>query len=162
MEKKIKLKVLPEVGKEYHIWDDGKTSPSRHYICRVERLLTPKEAMKEILEVPRYDHNSNNEWTEQIYLYEHWKEECKHCDWLFSEDTDAFVEASCPNYDDHNLWFVRTKDGGWFSLNIQNGFQGASLDVDEEIYNNVLNFWENDGEYDRVEQYKKERYAKYK
>lgn len=130
MEKELKLKPVPEVGKEYHLWDDGKTALSRHYICRVERVLTPKDAMSENIEVTVHDNNSNNELVEQYNLYERWREEAYRCNWLFAESTDHFVEISCPNYDENNLWCVRTKDGGWFSICIQNWMQGARLDVD--------------------------------
>lgn len=159
--KEIKLKPLPEVGKEYHFWDDGKTSPSRHYICRVERILTPKEAMKFVIDVPMQDPNTLNTWTEQFSLYDHWKEEAPQHPWLFAENTDAFIEISCPSYDDHNLWCVRIKDGGWFSLDIQSWWQGGRLDVDGEIYKEVVDYWEGEGEYDKVEAYKKEKYGPY-
>ena len=36
------IKDLPEVGQYYHFWDDGKTGPSRHYICRVEKIIPSK------------------------------------------------------------------------------------------------------------------------
>ena len=47
----------------------------------------------------------------------------------FSEKTDVLSEVSCPKYDENNLWFARTKDGGWFSMDIQSGWQGGLLDV---------------------------------
>ena len=37
------LKPIPETGKEYHFWDDGKCGPGRHYICRVERIVSMKQ-----------------------------------------------------------------------------------------------------------------------
>lgn len=40
---KNKLEPIPEVGKYYHFFDDGKLFPSRHYICRVERLLSKED-----------------------------------------------------------------------------------------------------------------------
>ncbi len=49
------LKPIPEVGKFYHFWDDGKTSTSRHYICKVEKIITPEEAKNIIVQVPEYD-----------------------------------------------------------------------------------------------------------
>lgn len=48
--KESKLSPVPEVGKFYHFWDDGKTGPSRHYICKVEELITPEQAKETILE----------------------------------------------------------------------------------------------------------------
>ena len=37
---------VPEVGKEYHIFDDGKVRPSRHYIAKVVEVI-PFEACKD-------------------------------------------------------------------------------------------------------------------
>ena len=33
---------------------------------------------------------------------------------------------------------MRTRDGGWFSMNIQNWWQGGTLDVDEKILNGII------------------------
>ena len=37
---------VPEVGKKYHFFDDGKISPSRHYIAQVEQIIDMKEARR--------------------------------------------------------------------------------------------------------------------
>lgn len=138
------LKPIPEIGKYYHFWDDGKISPGRHYICRCERIITSEEAKSIMIKVP-------NEYIDDIMdtisLYEHWYDnEMPNHDWLYSKDTDYFIECSCPEYDEHNLWFVRTKNGGWFSMDIQSGWQSGRLDIDGEIFENITNSWEvNDG-----------------
>lgn len=126
---------VPEVGHFYHFWDDGKSSPSRHYICKVERIITSEEARNVMVEVTDWDFDENGEVKRVTSLYDHWKEEAvPNHDWLYAEDTDFFVEASCPRYDENNLWFVRTKDGGWFSMDIQSSWQGGSLDIDGSVY----------------------------
>ena len=135
-----KLKSVPELLQYYHFWDDGKVSPSRHYICRCERIITAEEAKNIMIEVP-------NEYIDDVMdtisLYEYWHDtEMPKCNWLYSEDTDYFIECSCPEYDEHNLWFVRTKDGGWFSMDIQSGWQSGRLDVTGEIFENVTNDWQ--------------------
>ena len=152
------LKPLPIVGKHYHFWDDGKTSTSRHYICRCERIITPEEAKSVMIEVP-------NEYVDDVMdtisLYDHWHDnEMPECDWLYAEETDYFIECSCPKYDKNNLWFVRTKDGGWFSMDIQSWWQSGRLDVDDEIFNNVINYIKEHPEYyadDIIERYNKEK-----
>lgn len=130
------LKPIPEVGKYYHFWDDGKLSSGRHYICRCERIITVEEAKSIMIKVP-------NEYIDDIMdtisLYEHWHDdEMPNHNWLFETETDYFIECSCPEYDEHNLWFVRTKDGGWFSIDIQSGWQSGRLDIDGEIYNEII------------------------
>ena len=53
-------KPLPEVGKLYHFWDDGKSSPSRHYICKVERIVPYNEAENIVIkDIPEYDDDQN-------------------------------------------------------------------------------------------------------
>ena len=106
-----KLQPVPEVGKEYHAFDDGKIKPSR-----LEHV--------KIVEVIPF-----NECTD-LELINIWKQEVEECYWLYAEETDYFVKAICVQPDTGTQWFVRTEDGGWFSL----GFWGSRLDVDGELY----------------------------
>lgn len=123
--------MVPKVGNYYHFWDDGKTGPSRHYICKCEKIIRIKEAKSIMI------HTSDN-----ISLYDIWKEQVEKYNWIYAKETDYFIEISCPTYDDNHLYAVRTKDGGWFTLNIQSWWQDGTLDVTGEIYENVLNDWE--------------------
>ena len=143
-----KMKEL-ECGKEYHFFDDGKTSPSRHYICRCERIITPEEAKSIIFDI---DDIGN------MTLYDIWVNQSRNVDWLFAEHTDFFAEISCPNYDENNLWAVRTKDGGWFTLDIQSYWQGGRIDINGDIFENVIEFWEKEGDKEIVQQYMNEKY----
>lgn len=137
---KSKLKSIPIVGKEYHFWDDGKTSPSRHYICKVERIITPEEAKNIIVRVPHWDFEKKENFFVEVSLYDHWHDdEMPNHAWIFESETDYFVEASCPKYDENNLWFVRTKDGGWFSIDVQSDWQSGDLDIDNSIYEDIIN-----------------------
>ena len=58
--------------------------------------------------------------------------------WLYAENTDYFIELSCPIYDDNKLYAVRTVNDGWFTLDIQSSWQGGTLDVDGSIYNSII------------------------
>ena len=123
------MKPVPEVGKYYHFFDDGKTGAGRHYIARVERILT-KEDIKNIYPLPDNPETS---------LYEIWEGEVDGNEWLYSMDTDYIIEASCPKYDEvNNLFFVRTKDGGWFSMDVQDWWQSGRLDVTGEMYESII------------------------
>lgn len=147
MDKEIKLKPIPDVGKTYKFYDDGKIRPTRQYDATVLRLVSVKEAKK--IEI----HTSNETKT----LYEFWKGEVDdhimdedgvmyHVDsdgnlieikagesWLYAIDTDWFIECSIPGYDENTIWFVRTIYGEWFSIDIQNGWQSGKLDVTGEL-----------------------------
>lgn len=141
----VENNIIPEVGKFYHFWDDGKHSISRHYICKCERIITPEDAKNIKVEVPHWDFESKTEYKEIMSLYNRWKDEVYNCNWLYNNDTDYFIECSCPKYDENNLWFVRTKyDDDWFSLNIQSCWQSGRLDVDESIFNSIIEELEND------------------
>ena len=145
-----KLKSVPLVGKFYHFWDDGKCGAGRHYICRIERIIPFTKAKDIILNTPRGEEildktGKFESFDIDMSLEDIWKDEVKECDWVFDEETDYFVEASCPVYDDHNLWFARTKDGGWFSMNIQSWWQGGRLDINGEIYEEMIKYCEENG-----------------
>ena len=140
-------KDLPKVGEFYHFFDDGKTSPGRHYICRVERVIPFEEAKNIILSTPRGEtikYGKFESYNIDMSLEDIWKDEVRHCDWIYSKETDYFIEASCPVYDDNNLWFARTKQNGWFSMNIQSWWQSGDLDADGSKFNEIVEFWKND------------------
>lgn len=140
-----KLKPIPEVGKFYHFFDDGKLSPGRHYICKVEQIVSESNANNIIIkDIPVWDDN-NKCYRENITLTDCWLKEKECNNWIYAPITDYFVEVSCPKYDKYNLWFARTKDGGWFSLDIQSGWQGGRLDVTGEIYDDIIKYWKENG-----------------
>lgn len=111
---------VPEVGKEYHIFDDGKISQSRHFLATIEKVIPFGDV---------YDPESE--------LYLAWKDNVKEAYWLFAEHTDYFVKATS-DYDKNPLFFVRTTDGGWFSIDYPNCWMGARLDIDSSLYKSMV------------------------
>lgn len=108
-----KERPVPEVGKEYHIFDDGKIRESRHYLATIKNIIPFNKIDKKIKFA--------------------WKKEVKDHYWLFAEETDYFIVAQS-DYDKNDLYFVRTKDGGWFSIDYPNDWMGARLDIDGSLY----------------------------
>ena len=157
---KNKLEPIPEVGKYYHFFDDGKLSPSRRYICRVERLLSKEEVKDIMVEVPYWNSMTNENETITITLFERWQEEKEDVDFLYSEDTDYFVELSCPEYDNNNLYAVRTKDGGWFTIDVQNFWQAGRLDVTGKKYQHCIDNWGDDNWKEKYPPADEEHYKK--
>jgi hypothetical protein len=102
-----KLQPVPEVGKEYHAFDDGKIKPSRLEIVKIVELIPFDKADAELLE--------------------DWKQNVEECYWLYAPETDYFAKAE---YEDETSYFVRTEDGGWFSM----GWFGSRLDIDGSLY----------------------------
>ena len=116
---------VPEVGKEYHIFDDGKVRPSRHYIAKILEIIPFEECL---------DHKLISDWAEEVT--EHY--------WLYSQETDYFVKAKS-DFDENYLYFVRTKDGGWFSIDVTSWWQSARLDIDGSLYKTMVEYYGEDG-----------------
>jgi hypothetical protein len=112
-----KRQPIPEVGKEYHIFDDGKIKPNRHSIITIAEVI-PFDEFKDM----------------DPDMIEIWYEEVKECYWLYAPDTDYFVKGTFEGEDDDDMWFVRTTDGGWFSF----GWWGARLDIDGSLYKDMI------------------------
>ena len=111
---------VPEVGKEYHTFDDGKIKPSRHSIVTITSIIPFTECKDDA-------------------LMSIWTDEVTDCYWLYANETDYFVEGKYDD-EDESSYFVRAKDGGWFSL----GWIGARLDVDGSLYSKMLEWFGED------------------
>lgn len=140
-------KEVPQIGLGYHFFDDGKICPSRYYIAEILDVIPFNEASDIIIETTLRYHSkciplSDGSEKYSVKLLDIWEKEKYDYDWIFSEDTDYFVKARILDYDDE-VWFVRTKTGGWFSMDTTDCWQGGVLDVDGELFsdNNVeLNY----------------------
>ena len=108
------LQPVPEAGKEYYAFDDGKIRPSR-----LERV--------KILEVIPFKECQDNA------LISNWTVEVTDCYWLYALETDYFIKAEGDD-DSHLYYFVRTTDGGWFSL----GYWASRLDIDGSLYGKMV------------------------
>ena len=105
---------IPEVGKEYHTFDDGKIKPSRHYKAKIVEIIPFKECKDDALKLD-------------------WAEDVSACSWLYALETDYFIKAIVDHLD-KPWYFVRTVDGGWFSL----GYWGSRLDIDGSLYQQMI------------------------
>ena len=96
---------IPKIGKTYIFLDNG--DRSRKYKATVKQILKYKDAPD--------------------YLKQAYFDNLKECDWLYQKFTDYFIGAEIPEYDDNIIWFVRSKNGGWFSMDIQSDWQSGEL-----------------------------------
>lgn len=149
------IEIVPQIGHEYHFFDDGKVTLSRHSIAKVVDIITPEQAKHIPIE---YIHN---EYLEKpiTNLYDVWKAEIDShrqttsfrvingsdtkpgSPWLYSEETDFFVKCTIPDYDDNDVWFVRTVRGKWFSLNTVGTWMGGLLDVTGVEYDWLVKYY---------------------
>ena len=112
------MKPIPEVGKKYHCFDDGKITFSRHFIIEVNEVLGHQQFKKK--------------YPEQFKLY---REAVKRCYWLYSTHSDKFVITY--KGEDKGLGvYTRTKQGGWFGIG--DFWDSATLDVTGEIWDNLV------------------------
>ena len=112
---------IPEEGKMYHCFDDGKISFSRHYIVSVYEVLEQMAFKK------RYSND-----------FKQWLKETKRCYWLYARSTDKFVVIKDSNAVDHpSQVFVRTKQGGWFSFS-RNYFLSGRLDITGKLWDYLV------------------------
>ena len=130
---------LPELGKRYHFFEDGKSGPSRHYIVEITEIIPFEEMIDE-------------------ELLDTYNTEVEEGDFLYAPETDYFVYGRkvLPNnildMDDEFI-FVRTNYGGWFSFG--HWFEDGQLDVNSSKYNEIVEYWEQDGrDYDEASQTK--------
>lgn len=103
------MRKIPEIGKTYNCFDDGKVSLSRLYTVDVIDVIPFNKIDKETLDI----------WEEQVSEY----------DFLFAKETDYFIKTE--NGEDGNAIFVRTLNGGWFSIG--RFMNSGRLDVDGDL-----------------------------
>ena len=133
--KECNLKQVPEVGKIYHFWDDGKTSDSRHYLARCDEIIYIKDARN--IKVKRDG--------KEMSLLDIWISEKTNHPWIMQRTTDYIIKCSIPVYDNDPIYFARSTDGGWFSMNVTGWWQSGILDIDDSIYNSIIDECYNNG-----------------
>ena len=133
--------MIPKIGNSYHFFDDGKISSTRHYIAKCLDII-PFERFNDIIfnDALIYDHEMGECYiSKNSTLMELWRLNVKDCPFLYAQQTDYAIQMSCPEYDEKDLYFVRTVDKRWFSINIQNDWQSGLLDITSEQFNSITN-----------------------
>jgi len=116
--RKKKLKPIPEVGKKYHCFDDGKITFSRHFIVQVDEVLGHMQFKKKYPE-----------------LFKCYRKCIKQSYWLYSTHSDKFIIVY--NGENNELGaYVRTKQGGWFGIGTW--WNSATLDVTRELWDDLV------------------------
>lgn len=112
------LQPIPEVGKRYHCFDDGKITFSRHFIIKVDEVLGHQQFKKKYPEE-----------------FLHYREAVKLSYWIYSTHSDKFIITH--NGENNELGvYVRTKQGGWFGIG--DWFNSALLDVTGKIWDGLV------------------------
>lgn len=94
------MRKLPEIGKFYDCYDDGKIHESRKYKVKITNIISFKKAS--------YD------------LLTQWERAKNHYYWIFARETDYFIIGNSYEREDEGIIsksiFVRTIDGEWYSI----------------------------------------------
>lgn len=105
------MKNLPEIGKTYNCFDDGKISKNRMYQVKITDIIPFEKADNELLEL--------------------WKKTISSYYWLFDK-TDYFIKFTSNENEEYlSGIFARTKDGDWFGLG--NWWNSGRLDIDGSL-----------------------------
>lgn len=110
---KFSLKPVPKVNQTCMFFDDGKVSFSRMYQATVKQVMLYADAPDKVKKA--------------------FERESKEHDWIWNKTTDYIIACYIKNYDKNLIWFARTVDGGWFSMDVDKTWQGGRLDIDGEL-----------------------------
>lgn len=122
--KKMKFneKPIPKVNQTCMFFDDGKISYSRMYQATVKQVMVYDDAPDKVKKA-----------------FEH---ESKDHDWIWNNTTDYIVACEIKDYDRNLIWFARTVDGGWFSIDVDKAWQGGRLDIDGELEDYLVSLFD--------------------
>lgn len=116
--RKKHMQSVPEIGKRYHCFDDGKITFSRHFIIQIDEVLGYMQFRKKY---PDY--------------FKKYVEAARGHYWLYSTHSDKFVITHKGENDELGV-YVRTKQGGWFGIG--DWFNSAKLDVTGNIWDGLV------------------------
>ena len=116
--RKKHMQPVPEVGRRYHCFDDGKITFSRHFIIQVDEVLGHQQFKKK--------------YPKEFELY---REAVKGHYWLYSTHSDKFIITHKGENDELGV-YVRTKQGGWFGIGFY--WNSAELDVTGKSWDELI------------------------
>ena len=122
--KQIKFdeKPVPKVNQTCMFFDDGKISYSRMYQATVKQVMVYDDAPDKVKKA--------------------FERESKTHDWIWNKTTDYIIACDIKDYDKNLIWFARTVDGGWFSMDVDKSWQGGRLDVDGKLEDYLVSLFD--------------------
>lgn len=119
---KFSEKPIPKVNQTCMFFDDGKISYSRMYQATVKQVMVYDDAPDKVKKA--------------------FERESKTHDWIWNKTTDYIVACEIKDYDKNLIWFARTVDGGWFSMDVDEAWQGGRLDIDGELEDYLISLFD--------------------
>lgn len=119
---KFNEKPIPKVNQTCMFFDDGKISYSRMYQATVKKVMVYDDAPDKVKKA--------------------FERESKTHDWIWNKTTDYIIACDIKDYDNNLIWFARTVDGGWFSMDVDKSWQGGRLDIDGELEDYLVSLFD--------------------
>ena len=119
---KFDEKPIPKVNQTCMFFDDGKISYSRMYQATVKQVMVYDDAPDKVKKA--------------------FERESKSHDWIWNKTTDYIIACDIKDYDNNLIWFARTVDGGWFSMDVDKAWQGGRLDIDGKIEDYLVSLFD--------------------
>ena len=119
---KFSEKSIPKVNQTCMFFDDGKISYSRMYQATVKQVMVYDDAPDKVKKA--------------------FERESKSHDWIWNKTTDYIIACDIKDYDNNLIWFARTVDGGWFSMDVDKSWQGGRLDIDGKLEDYLVSLFD--------------------
>ena len=119
---KFDEKPIPKVNQTCMFFDDGKISYSRMYQATVKQVMVYDDAPDKVKKA--------------------FERESKTHDWIWNNTTDYIIACDIKDYDKNLIWFARTVDGGWFSMDVDKSWQGGRLDIDGKLEDYLVSLFD--------------------
>ena len=119
---KFDKKPIPKVNQTCMFFDDGKISYSRMYQATVKQVMKFNDAPDKVKKA--------------------FERESKTHDWIWDKTTDYIIACDIKDYDKNLIWFARTVDGGWFSMDVDKSWQGGRLDIDGKLEDYLVSLFD--------------------
>ena len=119
---KFDEKPITKVNQTCMFFDDGKISYSRMYQATVKQVMKFNNAPDKVKKA--------------------FERESKTHDWIWNKTTDYIIACDIKDYDKNLIWFARTTDGGWFSMDVDKAWQGGRLDIDGKLEDYLVSLFD--------------------
>lgn len=119
---KFNEKPIPKVNQTCMFFDDGKISYSRMYQATVKQVMVYDDAPDKVKKA--------------------FERESKTHDWIWNKTTDYIIACDIKDYDKNLIWFARTVDDGWFSMDVDKAWQGGRLDIDGKLEDYLVSLFD--------------------
>lgn len=113
---------IPKVNQTCMFFDDGKISYSRMYQATVKQVMVYDDAPDKVKKA--------------------FERESKTHDWIWNKTIDYIIACDIKDYDNNLIWFARTVDGGWFSMDVDKSWQGGRLDIDGKLEDYLVSLFD--------------------